>query len=266
MENKIPRIIHYCWFGGGNKTTLINMCIDSWKVFFPGFQFMEWNEKNTNIFLSFAREAMNQKKWAFVSDVVRLEKLYEMGGVYLDVDMLVLKNMEVLMQSNGFIGAQDEKYINGAIIGVLPRHPFIKICLDYYKNLSFDMQDVRNITIPTILTSLLRREFQFHGDFRSMLDFRGFFVYPPEYFYPLPFKKNISNKNYPEYLTNNSFSVHLWEASWVEYSEFHDLRKGRYKSAFKKMILNLKNGRQKISLNYLKRIASATADSFKNSA
>ncbi len=52
----------------------------SWKKYLPDYQFIEWNESNFDInYNKFVKQAYEQKKYAFVSDVVRLYALYTMG-------------------------------------------------------------------------------------------------------------------------------------------------------------------------------------------
>ena len=84
----MEKIIHYCWFGGNEKSQIIKKCINSWKKYMPEYKIMEWNEKNIDLsFSPFVIEAYKNKKWAFVSDVIRLKVLYEYGGIYLDTDV-----------------------------------------------------------------------------------------------------------------------------------------------------------------------------------
>ena len=88
----IPKKIHYCWFGRGQKSELILRCIESWKKYCPDYEIIEWNEDNLDISsCDYAREAYEEKKWAFVSDYARLCALKEYGGIYLDTDMQLLK-------------------------------------------------------------------------------------------------------------------------------------------------------------------------------
>lgn len=77
----IPKIIHYCWFGGSEKPDIVKKCIASWKKFCPDWEIKEWNESNfdTSI-LPYMKEAYEMKKWAFVSDVARLLIIYQSGG------------------------------------------------------------------------------------------------------------------------------------------------------------------------------------------
>ena len=87
----IPQIIHYCWFGGNPKPELIEKCIASWHKFCPDWEIVEWNESNWDVSqYGFAKTAYEAGKWAFVSDVARLDVLFRYGGVYLDTDVEVL--------------------------------------------------------------------------------------------------------------------------------------------------------------------------------
>ena len=91
MSNQIPKVIHYCWFGGNPKSEIILKCISSWKKFCPEYQIVEWNEQNFDVnAIPFMRDAYRAKKWAFVSDVARLKILYEHGGIYMDTDVELL--------------------------------------------------------------------------------------------------------------------------------------------------------------------------------
>ena len=89
----IPKVIHYCWFGRGPKGDLANKCIESWKRFLPDYEIKEWNEDNFDVNMyQYTKEALENKKYAFVTDVVRLYALYTEGGVYMDTDVEVLKS------------------------------------------------------------------------------------------------------------------------------------------------------------------------------
>lgn len=88
----IPKIIHYCWFGGKTKPEVVERCISSWKQYCPDYEIIEWNESNYDVEANaFAKAAYEAKKWAFVSDVARLEILLEHGGIYLDSDVEILQ-------------------------------------------------------------------------------------------------------------------------------------------------------------------------------
>ena len=81
----IPKVIHYCWFGGKEKPPLVKKCIESWHQYCPDYEIKEWNETNFDVdCIPYVAAAYADKKWAFVSDYARLYLVYEYGGVYLD--------------------------------------------------------------------------------------------------------------------------------------------------------------------------------------
>ena len=58
----IPKIVHYCWFGGKEKPDDVKKCIKSWKQHLSDYRFMEWNEKNFDINnLQYTKEAYHAK-------------------------------------------------------------------------------------------------------------------------------------------------------------------------------------------------------------
>ena len=99
----IPKIIHYCWFGGGRKPLMIRMCIRSWKKVLPDYELKEWNETNINIKCSpWVEKAYQDRKWAFVADYIRFKILYEEGGLYFDTDILMKKDITPFLNHRFF--------------------------------------------------------------------------------------------------------------------------------------------------------------------
>lgn len=225
----IPRVIHYCWFGGKRKSKLIKECILSWKHNLPDYQIIEWNEKNCDLTKPFVKEAYKLKKWAFVADYIRLKVLYENGGVYLDADMMVIKSFDNLLLNECFFGAEDEEYVNCAVIGSIQNNIFIKECISRYDLININNEiDWSQITIPKIVTDIYRKKYNYVLPFDQKMVHNEFVIYPINYFYPLPHKKKQDVRNYKNYLSVESFAVHLWNESWIEYNEFQYLRNGQY--------------------------------------
>ena len=101
----IPKIIHYCWFGGKEKPKLALKCIKSWKKYCPDYQIIEWNEQNFDTdFNPYTKMCYENKKWAFLSDYVRLWVVKTYGGVYFDTDVELLKNIGILLDDTSFWG------------------------------------------------------------------------------------------------------------------------------------------------------------------
>ena len=139
----IPKIIHYCWFGGNSKPKSVEKCIDSWRLYCREFEFIEWNESNFDISSSpqYVQQAYEAKKWAFVSDYVRLCALVEYGGIYLDTDMELLKPIDQLLMHKAFSGTEDGKHISAGFMGGISDFGFYKQFKNMYNSLSFVNED-----------------------------------------------------------------------------------------------------------------------------
>lgn len=140
----IPKIIHYCWFGKGPFPKKIQECIASWHKFLPDYEIKEWNEENFDISqsCSFVKEAYEQKKYAFVSDYVRLYVLLIEGGIYMDVDVEVLRpfDLSIFTQPLNF-SLEDGGLIAGEFIAAEPGQLFLENMLEVYHRMSFIRKD-----------------------------------------------------------------------------------------------------------------------------
>lgn len=135
----IPKVIHYCWFGGNQKSKLVEDCIASWRKHCPEWKIIEWNETNfdvhSNVFMS---EAYNAKKWAFVSDVARLQVVLQHGGVYLDTDVELLASLDDLCENGAFFAFETERQVNtGTGFGAEKGHRAVKAMLRTYEDRHF---------------------------------------------------------------------------------------------------------------------------------
>jgi hypothetical protein len=257
----IPKVIHYCWYGGKSKPKLINDCILSWKLNLPDYEIIEWNEKNSDLSSPFVIEAYRLKKWAFVADYIRLKVLYENGGIYLDTDMMVIKSLDVILFNECFLGAEDKEFINCAIIGAQKNNKFIKECLSKYEFINISNQmNWCQITIPRIITDVFRNNYNFFLPFDKKIEQDGLVIYPFTYFYPLPYENKNEAKNYDNYLSTDSYAVHLWNESWIEYSEFHYLRNGQYALGLRITLKNILKSKH-ISVRYSRKILSCIKQS-----
>lgn len=180
----------------------------SWKKYAPGFEIYEWNEKtyNLNSAPKYVKDAFLAKKWAFVSDYVRLDVIRNMGGVYLDVDMELVKDISSLLKDSAFMGFEDKEHINNAIIGAIPHHRFIERAIKWYEG-----NHPRTPT-PIVMTSLfescifpkqLKEVEQYIDEVK---------IYPHITFYPFT-KETIKDYKY-ESLTNQTYAIHFWDYSW----------------------------------------------------
>lgn len=257
----IPKVIHYCWFGNKRKHKLIKDCIKSWELHLPDYEIVEWNEKNSDLSLPFVKEAYKLKKWAFVADFIRLKVLYENGGIYLDTDMMVIKSLDSLLFDECFFGAEDKEFISCGVIGSKKNNVFIKECLSRYEVINIKQnRNWGQISIPRIITDVFRRNYNFYLPFDRKIIQDGLIIYPYNYFYPLPYQHKQDVRNFKNYLLKESFAVHLWNESWVEYSEFHYLRKGQYLLGLKIATKNILT-QNKLNIRYLRKITSCIKES-----
>ena len=138
----IPKILHYCWFGRGQMGPVALKCMESWKKYCPDYQIKVWNEDNFDIGQNtFVKEAYEEKKWAFVTDYVRLYALYTEGGIYLDSDIELLKNLDDLLSLGGVVTSYQDCTIPAAIMLAEKGNVWLQDLLSYYDNRHFRLPD-----------------------------------------------------------------------------------------------------------------------------
>ena len=160
----IPKKIHYCWFGKNPLPEAARRCIQSWQVFCPDYEIIEWNESNYDVHKSrFMEQAYERKKWAFVSDYARLDIVYTQGGIYLDTDVEIIRPLYDLLGYEMYAGFEklaEEKSINfGLGYGAVCGHPYLKEMMDVYHAMDFpqDDKELSKISCPIIQTEVLMR-------------------------------------------------------------------------------------------------------------
>lgn len=140
----IPKIIHYCWFGGNPLPKLAKKCIKSWKKYAKGYQIIEWNESNYDLASAplYVRQAYEAKKWAFVTDYIRLQVVYEQGGIYMDTDVELKKSLDSLLEYSAYFGFESGTCINtGLGFGAEKGAPILKELMDDYADVPFVLED-----------------------------------------------------------------------------------------------------------------------------
>ncbi len=212
--------IHYCWFGNNKISELTKNCIKSWQKYLPDYEIILWNESNVDFNqCNFVRDAYKNKKWAFVSDYVRLKVLQKYGGIYFDTDVEITSNISHILKQECFIGCEDSGLINAAIVGVQgPNNPFIDEMIDMYENkIKFNINNLYDISIPRNITNKLI-EFGYNENKNDIIQEIAIkssiiTVYPQDYFYPQSYD-NQHNK-----YTQNSCMIHHYDATWVGLGE-----------------------------------------------
>lgn len=200
-------IIHYCWFGGNPKTPLIKACIESWSVYCPNYEIKEWNESNISIDYPFLEKAIKMKKWAFVSDFIRLKVLYEQGGVYLDTDIELVRNIDELMEYEFLTGWESELWMGFAFIIMKKGSVVGKELLDHWISQFSIAEEL--IPIPKILTPKVEELMnELVTEKIKVLSTQAFYPFNP-YDPDRPVKQLLYS-----HVTDKTFAIHHWEKSW----------------------------------------------------
>lgn len=206
----IPKIIHYCWFGKNPLPELAKKCIDSWKIYFPEYQIIEWNESNFDFkSCPYISEAYEEKKWAFVSDYARFFLLYKYGGIYFDTDVEVIKDMSEIINKGNFFGCEIPGVCApGLGMGAEKGLEVYKEILLMYEKEHFRLENgrINNKTVVNYTTDILK----IYGlkDTLNIQSVKGILIYPPEYFCPLSFYTKQIN------ITKNTYTIHHYTGSW----------------------------------------------------
>lgn len=209
----IPKIIHYCWFGKNPLPKQVLHCIESWKKFLPDYEIKEWNEDNFDVNeIQFTREAYRLKRYAFVSDYVRIYALYHEGGIYIDTDVEVLKSFGNKIDNRSFMGIELRgRQIATAVLGSEPKEKWAADMMCYYQNMPFIKWWGKLNSTPNPL--LFNRLFEKYGfdylDKEYVLE-NGTHLYPSMIFCG----KDYETGNY--IITEDTICVHHFAGSWVD--------------------------------------------------
>ena len=219
----IPKILHYCWFGKGEMPQLVQTCIASWHTHMPNWEFKLWSEDNFDIASApqYVREAYETKKYAFVSDYVRLWALEQEGGVYLDTDVEVLRSFDPLLNDTAFIGLEESLALlpGTCLMGCEAHCQWVKDMLSTYEGAKFVNNDgtldmttnVQRMGAKMVEGGLLHeRRIQYLPQW-------GLRVYTHDYFSPITSTRVIRK-------TKNTYCIHRFAGSWV------DGKKGRIRN------------------------------------
>ena len=181
----IPKVIHYCWFGGNPLSDIALSCINSWKKYCPDYEIIQWNEKNYNIENNlYAKEAYEEKNWAFVSDYARLDIIYRNGGIYLDTDVELIKSLDNLLGDSCFLALETSGYIaTGLGFGAEKGSLAIKKMLDQYEGIHYKLAPNQYDTKPCPYRNTAPFISEgFKGDSKEIQILFDAKIYPIEYF------------------------------------------------------------------------------------
>ncbi len=238
----IPKKIHYIWLGKGQKSDKVEKCIASWQQHLSRFDIKEWNEHDLDYEAElerypFLKELHKRKGWEYLSDYFRVKVLYEQGGIYLDTDMEVLKDLTPLLKNKFFVGMETDtnktdtgfigKVILGtAIIGATKNHPLLKANLSYYRE-KFPKSS-EHYTNTVILTQLLKERYKTKT---IKLDYPDAKVYDKSYFYSF---NHLEESFDAKKITPHTYTIHWWTIDWQENNELLYYLRSKHLTGIKK--------------------------------
>lgn len=216
VQPVIPKVIHYCWFGKKELPESSRIWIEGWKKYCPDYEIVEWNEGNYDVAQNkYMEQAYEMGKWAFVSDYARLDIIYHYGGIYLDTDVELVKCMDDLLYQNGFCGFQNYNEINfGLGFGSIKQNIIIREMLDEYENLEFYGQDKKlNLVLcPQIQSRVMQKNgIILNGKYQTISNMTVF---------PEKVLSGKSQKTRRVNVTEETYSIHHFDASWMEKEDY----------------------------------------------
>ena len=206
----IPKIIHYCWFGGNPLPEDAKNYIEGWRRLCPDYEIREWNEQSFDVnSVPYVREAYESRKWAFVTDYVRLYALYHQGGIYMDTDVEVIKPLDRFLSEEAFSGFERENAVPTGIMASVSGQRAVKDMMDAYDGRHF--VDENGAMDMSTNVEAITEYFVAHG---LRLDntkqtINGFTLYPSEYFCP----KN--SRTLEIKVTENTYTIHHFAGTWL---------------------------------------------------
>lgn len=219
----IEKKIHYCWFGEKELPELAKKCIASWKKYCPDYEIIEWNESNYDLMKNeYVKYTYEHKLFAFLTDYVRLDIIYNEGGIYLDTDVELLKPIDSLIDCKAFMGMESIGQVNtGLIFGAIKQHPFIKENKEYYEKQPFldEQGNFKRITCVNVTTNLLKKyKFEDKNEIQKINDI---IIYPTDYFCPLNYASKMLK------ITENTYSIHWYNGTWLNFKDKFKQKCGR---------------------------------------
>lgn len=209
----IPKIIHYCWFGEKSIPKHLQKYMQTWSQCMPNWEIREWNERNFTIEHAplYVQQAYKARKYAFVSDYVRLVALEQFGGIYLDTDVEVLKSFEPLLQNIAFMGLEESlAHLPGTcVMGCEPHSIWAKEMLHTYDDAVFVMPDGSydlTTNVQRMGKALCQNGF-IPCRKEQYLEELKLYIYTHDYFSPITSTRVMRR-------TNNTYSIHHLESSW----------------------------------------------------
>lgn len=217
----IPKIIHYCWLSNDPIPESLQKCMESWKTYLPDYQFIHWNferfDKDSSLWV---KQAFENKKYAFAADYIRLYALYHYGGIYLDMDVEVIKSFDPFLPLKTILCYEsypEDTYPEVAAFGVEKEADWIKECLEYYCNREFitEKGEFNTTPLPQVIKKILeKRKYKFIkvsniDESLKVTKDKNIGIFTSDFFSPKSYKTNVIK------ITQNTICIHHFAGTWT---------------------------------------------------
>lgn len=235
-EPMIPKKIHYCWFGKGEIPPQCQLWMSSWQKYCPDYEIIRWDETNYDVSKNrYMAEAYRSKVWGYVPDYARLDILYREGGIYLDTDVELVKNIDELLYQPAFAGIESTGKVNpGLGFGSVCGHPMIRKLRDAYDSLEFvnDGGGYGMVASPTVLKPIFEESgYVDNGEYQIVDDMT---------IYPEIVLSGMNNVTGAIHITDSTYAIHHYAGTWISEQRRKD------QDAIKKIYENVFNDIKKI--------------------
>lgn len=252
----IPKVIHYCWFGKKPLPELAERCIKSWHTFCPDYKIVEWNEESFDISTAplYVQQAYDAKKYAFVTDYVRLWAMTNFGGIYMDTDVEVRKSLDQYLLNEAFSGFENSTQIPTGIMASEAKYSLFEELLDEYDSIAFINDDGSyNITTNVVRITNACKKYGFIPN-GKLQKFAGFTIYPQNVF--CPDHKKLTDEIYMK----DNATIHWFAGSWKS----AEAVKRENSLVWKKVIVPISKLSKKFDNRWIKTMKKALWEPFIN--
>lgn len=208
----IPRKIHYCWFGKNEIPTALRKNIETWKKYCPDYEIIRWDESNYDVKKNkYMEDAYDKGYYAYVSDYTRLDVIHRYGGIYLDLDVELLRPWDELLSFPFFCGYENDNQVSfGLGFGAEKGNAIIRELIETYDNMLFPNVEAgeKLIPCPVYQTDILKK----HGLICNgkSKNYNKFLVLSEVYLNPVNNMIGIGRVH------KESFSIHHYAGSWLD--------------------------------------------------
>lgn len=211
-QQVIPKKIHYMWLGRNKMPYFLEQCIDSWRKYCPDYEIIRWDESNYDVHKNnFVSQAYDNQRYGFVPDYARIELLYEYGGIYLDTDVELQRNIDELLYQEAFCSVEKWQVMNfGGCSGAIKGHKSLEPFLESWEKRELVRRDgtIDSISSGLIDTTIaLRQGYVISGENQTI---NGMNIYTYDYFHPYDYMSGKLE------MTEDTYSIHHFHGGWID--------------------------------------------------